>query len=109
MLHDSYTRLQEIGGVYVPYKLKADNGKMYTPTFNSSDLIFIPKDSTGFTVTPTTAQIEKLNTYDVVRKDPILNETTTTTTPTTKAKKSPKPKQVAGAMTTRAKTRAENI
>jgi hypothetical protein len=51
MLHDSYTLLQEVGGVYVPYKLKADNGKLFTPTFNSSDLIFVPKDSTGFTVT----------------------------------------------------------
>ena len=105
MLHDNYTLLQEVGGEYVPYKLKADNGKMYTPKFNASDLIFIPKDSTGFTVTPTTAQIEKLNTYDVVRKDPTTREPTTTP----KAKSTPKPKQVAERMTTRAKTRTENI
>ena len=74
MLNDSYTLLQEIGGEYVPYKLEAENGKMFTPTFNSSDLILVPKNSTGFSVTPSTAQIEKLN-YNVVRKDPVLKET----------------------------------
>ena len=57
-------------------KLMAENGKMLTPTFNSSDLILVPKNSTGFSVTPSTAQIEKLNTYNVVRKDPVLKETT---------------------------------
>ena len=61
MLNDcSYTLLQEIGGEYVPYKLEAENGKMFTPTFNSSDLILVPKNSTGFSVTPTTAQIKKI-------------------------------------------------
>ena len=75
MLNDSYTLLQEIGGEYVPYKLEAKNGKMFTPTFNSSDLILVPKNSTGFSVTPSTAQIEKLNTYNVVRKDAVLKET----------------------------------
>ena len=43
MLSDSYTLLQEIGGEYVPYKLMAENGKIFTPTFNSSDLILVPK------------------------------------------------------------------
>ncbi len=56
MFNDSYTLLQEIGREYVPYKLEAKNGKMFTPTFNSSDLIIVPKNSTGFSVTPTTAQ-----------------------------------------------------
>ena len=75
MLNNSYTLLQEIGGEYVPYKLEAKNGKMFTPTFNSSDLILVPKNSTGFSVTPSTDQIEKLNTYNVVRKDAVLKET----------------------------------
>ena len=100
MLNDSYTLLQEIEGEYVPYKLEAENGKMFTPTFNSSDLILVPKYSTGFSVTPTTAQIEKFNTYNVVRKDPVLKETTA---------KVVKPKattnQVAERMTTRSKSK----
>ena len=60
----------------MPYKLEAKNGKMFTPTFNSSDLIHVPKNSTGFSVTPTIAQIEKLNTYNVIRNDTVLKETT---------------------------------
>jgi hypothetical protein len=100
MLNDSYTLLQEIGGEYVPYKLPAENGKMFTPTFNSSDLILVPPNSTGFNVTPTTQQIEKLNTYNVVRKDPVLKETTA---------KVIQPKtttnQVAERMTTRSKSK----
>ena len=88
-----------------------ENKKLYTPYFNSTDLIFVPPNSTGFNVTPTTAQIEKLNTYDVVRRDPLLNKTTTmpTAMATPKLKAIPKPKQVAERMTTRAKTRADNI
>ena len=78
----------------------AENGKMFTPTFNSSDLILVPKNSTGFSVTPTTAQIKKVNTYNVVRKDPVLKETTA---------KVVKPKttttQVAERMTTRSKSK----
>ena len=100
MLNDSYTLFQEIGGEYVLYKLQGENGKMYTPYFNASDLILVPPNSTGFNVTPSTQQIEKLNTYNVVRKDPVLKETTAKivrpTTTTT---------QVAERMTTRSKSK----
>ena len=50
---------------------------MYTPYFNSSDLIPVAPNSTGLTVTPSTQQIEKLNTYDIVRRDPVLRDSTT--------------------------------
>ena len=100
MLNDSYTLFQEIGGEYVPYKLEGENGKMYTPYFNASDLILVPPNSTGFNVTPSTQQIEKLNTYNVVRKDPVLKETTAKIVrPTTTTN------QVAERMTTRSKSK----
>ena len=110
MLNDSYTLLQEIDGEYVPYKLEAKNGKMFTPTFNSSDLILVPKNSTGFSVTPSTAQIEKLNTYNVVRKDPVLKETTSLKETTAKVVK-PKTTttQVAERMTTRSKSKTPTL
>ena len=98
MLHDQYTLLQEIGGEYVPYKLKGSDGKMYTPKFNSSDFIPVPKDSTGFSVTPTTRQIEKLNTYDFVRTDPVVRENANKTKP---AKTKPTPQPTTEGMTTR--------
>ena len=59
---------------YNPYQLIGKNGGVYTPFFYASDLQLVPKDSTGFSIYPSTANVEKLNSYDVVRRDDVVKE-----------------------------------
>ena len=45
-----------------------------TPYFFGSDLQLVPENSTGFTVTPSTARVEYINSYNNVRKDAVVKE-----------------------------------
>ena len=63
LIREKYTLLKEdfANKKYNPYQLIGKNGGVYTPFFYASDLQLVPKDSTGFSIYPSTANVEKLN------------------------------------------------
>ena len=104
MTRERYSLLKEIFGTkrYEPYELVGKNEKLYTPYFYGSDLQLVPEGSTGFTVTPSTARVEYINSYDNVRKDAIVKENEASNV-IIKAVKVPKVKTVVEPMVTRSK------